>query len=31
MCKFESPSDPNYHVVRNSLAKAVENILGDSE
>ncbi|KAJ5701379.1 hypothetical protein N7488_008927 [Penicillium malachiteum] len=29
VCKFQSPSDPKYHVVQNSLAKTVEYILGD--
>lgn len=29
--KFRSPSDPNYHIIKNSLAKAVETILGDGE
>ncbi|KAF5010443.1 hypothetical protein FDECE_3412 [Fusarium decemcellulare] len=30
VCKFESPEDPNYILIKNSLAKAVEDILGDA-
>ncbi|KAK4113314.1 hypothetical protein N656DRAFT_844254 [Canariomyces notabilis] len=29
MCKFESPTDPNYIFIRNSLVKATEDVLGD--
>ncbi|KAI1295904.1 hypothetical protein F5Y03DRAFT_399068 [Xylaria venustula] len=29
ICKFESPTDPNYITIRNSLSKAVEDLLGD--
>ncbi|KAF7558714.1 hypothetical protein G7046_g5442 [Stylonectria norvegica] len=29
ICKFNDPSDPNYQTLRNSLAKAVEHMLGD--
>ncbi|RYC54364.1 hypothetical protein CHU98_g11846 [Xylaria longipes] len=29
ICKFDSPTDPNYITIRNSLSKAVEDILGD--
>lgn len=31
VCKFDSPADPNYVSVRNSLVKATEDILGDGE
>ena len=31
ICKFDSPSDPNYILVRNSLSKAVDDVLGDGE
>ena len=27
ICKFDSPSDPNYVFIRNSLVKATEDIL----
>lgn len=30
VCKFESPTDPNYRTVRNALVLAVEDILQDS-
>ncbi|KAI0870456.1 hypothetical protein GGS24DRAFT_475283 [Hypoxylon argillaceum] len=29
ICKFDSPIDPNYVTIRNSLSKAVEDLLGD--
>ncbi|KLU89997.1 hypothetical protein MAPG_08964 [Magnaporthiopsis poae ATCC 64411] len=29
ICKFDSPADPNYAFVRNSLVKATEDVLGD--
>ncbi len=29
ICKFDSPTDPNYVTIRNSLCKAVEDLLGD--
>ncbi|KAI0802933.1 hypothetical protein GGR55DRAFT_663555 [Xylaria sp. FL0064] len=29
ICKFDSPKDPNYITIRNSLSKAVEDLLGD--
>ncbi|KAI8623292.1 hypothetical protein F5Y19DRAFT_459069 [Xylariaceae sp. FL1651] len=29
ICKFDSPTDPNYITIRNSLSKAVENLLDD--
>ncbi|KAK4213973.1 WD40-repeat-containing domain protein [Rhypophila decipiens] len=29
ICKFDSPSDPNYISIRNSLVKATEDLLGD--
>ena len=29
MCKFDSPSHPNYIFIRNSLVKATEDVLGD--
>ncbi|KAM7212469.1 hypothetical protein V8F06_012156 [Rhypophila decipiens] len=29
ICKFDSPSDPNYISIRNSLVKATEDALGD--
>ncbi|KAI1328234.1 hypothetical protein F5Y16DRAFT_409897 [Xylariaceae sp. FL0255] len=29
ICKFDSPADPNYVTIRNSLSKAVEDLLGD--
>ncbi|KAI0521378.1 hypothetical protein F5B22DRAFT_571235 [Xylaria bambusicola] len=29
ICKFDSPKDPNYVTIRNSLSKAVEDLLGD--
>ncbi|KAI0432790.1 hypothetical protein F5Y09DRAFT_339347 [Xylaria sp. FL1042] len=30
ICKFDSPRDPNYITIRNSLSKAVEDLLGDA-
>ncbi|KAK4151819.1 hypothetical protein C8A00DRAFT_35538 [Chaetomidium leptoderma] len=30
ICKFDSPSHPNYIFVRNSLVKAAEDVLGDA-
>ncbi|KAF4970428.1 hypothetical protein FSARC_2548 [Fusarium sarcochroum] len=30
VCKFKSPEDPNYILIKNSLAKAAEDILGDT-
>jgi hypothetical protein len=29
ICKFDSPADPNYVTIRNSLVKAVEDVMGD--
>ncbi|KAL8409621.1 hypothetical protein RB594_007898 [Gaeumannomyces avenae] len=29
ICKFDSPADPNYAFIRNSLVKATEDVLGD--
>lgn len=31
VCKFETPTDPTYFLLKNSLLKATEDILGDSE
>ncbi|KAI3320814.1 hypothetical protein HD806DRAFT_537878 [Xylariaceae sp. AK1471] len=29
ICKFDSPADPNYITIKNTLSKAVEDLLGD--
>ncbi|KAI0400118.1 hypothetical protein F4802DRAFT_620340 [Xylaria palmicola] len=30
ICKFDSPTDPNYITIRNSISKAVEDLLGEA-